>query len=232
MDMHRRETLRDLEEDLGYLFEDVNVLDRALTHKSYANERGDGVDHNERLEFLGDAVLDLVVSHMLHDVRPTLSEGDMSKIRAHLVNEDSLGKVARSFGLGQYLVLGRGEERTGGGEKASILADAFEALVAAIYQDGGFDLVFSFVESVFQPVIEESGTGALERDYKTRLQEYCQARYGKAPSYRLVGESGPDHEKHFEVEIWIGNRSLGRGRGRSKKEAEQRAAQDALELLE
>jgi len=231
MDMHRRETLRDLEEDLGYLFEDTNVLDRALTHKSYANERGDRVDHNERLEFLGDAVLDLVVSHMLHDVRPVLSEGDMSKVRAHLVNEESLGKVARSFGLGQYLVLGRGEERTGGRDKASILADAFEALVAAIYQDGGFDLVFSFVESVFQPVIEASGTGALERDYKTRLQEYCQARYGQAPGYRLVGESGPDHEKSFEVEIWIGNRSLGRGRGRSKKEAEQGAAQDALELL-
>ena len=231
MDMHRRETLRDLEEDLGYLFEDIAVLDRALTHKSYANERGDGVAHNERLEFLGDAVLDLVVSHMLHDVRPALSEGDMSKIRAHLVNEESLGKVARSFGLGQYLVLGRGEERTGGCDKASILADAFEALVAAIYQDGGFDLAFSFVEGVFHPVIEESGAGALERDYKTRLQEYCQARYCQAPVYRLVGESGPDHEKSFEVEIWIGNRSLGRGRGRSKKEAEQGAAQDALELL-
>ena len=232
MDMHRRETLRDLEEDLGYLFEDPSILDRALTHKSYSNERGEGVGHNERLEFLGDAVLDLVVSHLLHDVRPILSEGDMSKIRAHLVKEDSLGRVARSFGLGQYLVLGRGEEHTGGRDKASILADAFEALVAAIYQDGGFDLVFSFVESVFSPVIEEGGAGALERDYKTRLQEYCQARYGKAPTYRLVGESGPDHEKHFEVEIWIGNRSLGRGRGRSKKEAEQRAAQDALELLE
>jgi ribonuclease-3 len=232
MDMHRRETLRDLEEDLGYLFEDADLLDQALIHKSYANERDDGVAHNERLEFLGDAVIDLVVSHMLHDVRPALSEGDMSKIRAHLVQEESLGKVASSFGLGQYLVLGRGEERSGGRDKASILADAFEALVAAIYRDGGFDLVFSFVESVFQPVIEESGSGALERDYKTRLQEYCQGRYGQAPGYRLVGESGPDHEKSFEVEIWIGNRSLGRGRGRSKKEAEQRAAQDALEFLE
>ena len=104
--------------------------------------------------------------------------------------------------------------------------------MAAIYQDGGFDLVFSFVESVFQPVIEESGSGALQRDYKTRLQEYCQARHGQAPGYRLVGESGPDHAKHFEVELWIGNRSLGRGRGRSKKEAEQRASQDALDLLE
>jgi len=231
MDMHRRESLRDLEEDLGYLFESVGLLDQALTHKSYANEQGEGVVHNERLEFLGDAVLDLVVSHMLHDVQPRLNEGDMSRIRAHLVNEESLGKVARSFGLGQYLVLGRGEERTGGCEKASILADAFEALVAAIYLDGGFDLVFSFVESVFRPVIEASGTGALERDYKTRFQEYCQARYGKAPSYRLVGESGPDHQKNFEVEICLGNRSLGHGRGRNKKEAEQRAAQDALELL-
>lgn len=231
MDMHRRETLRDLEEDLGYLFENPALLDQALTHKSYANEAGPGLADNERLEFLGDAVVDLVVSHLLHQVVPPLSEGEMSKVRAYLVKEDSLERIALTFDLGHYLLLGKGEEQTGGREKPSILADAFEALVAAVYLDGGLDMAFPFVEGIFRPVIAEASTGAMDRDYKTRLQEFCQARYGRAPGYRLVAESGPDHDKTFEVEISVGNRPLGRGRGRSKKEAEQRAAQDALEIL-
>lgn len=231
MDMQRREMLRDLEELLGYLFEDPRLLDQALTHKSFANEAGAQQPDNERLEFLGDAVLDLAVSHVLHEVSPPLSEGEMSKMRAYLVKEESLERLARSFGLGRHLLLGRGEEQTGGRDKASILAGAFEALVAAVYLDGGFDLAFSLAEGIFRPVIAEAGSEAMDRDYKTRLQEFCQARYARAPSYRLVGESGPDHDKQFETEIWVGSRALGRGRGRSKKEAEQRAAQDALELL-
>ncbi len=232
MDMERRENLRDLEEALGYLFETPDLLDQALTHKSYANERGSGIRDNERLEFLGDAVLDLVVSHLLYDLRPPLTEGKMSKVRAFLVSEPSLAEVARSFGLGRYLLLGKGEEQTGGREKPSILSGAFEALVAAIYLDGGFDLAREFVDAVFRPLLEAEGPGGLDRDFKTRLQEHCQGRYGTAPTYRLVGEWGPDHDKTFEVEIRLGNRVLGRGRGRSKKEAEQRAAQGALDVLE
>jgi len=232
MDMRRREELRDLEEHMGYLFEKTDLLDEALTHKSYANEAGVPVPDNERLEFLGDAVLDLTVSHLLYEFRPPLSEGEMSKVRAYLVKEESLMRVAEAFDLGGHLRLGKGEEQTGGRSKPSILADAFEALLAAIYLDGGFELAYRFAEGIFRPVILETGTGALDKDYKTRLQEFCQSRYGKAPGYRLVGESGPDHDKVFEVEILVGTRSLGRGRGRSKKEAEQRAAQDALELLE
>ncbi len=231
MDMERREALRDLEEVMGYLFENPSLLDQALTHKSYANEHGPEARDNERLEYLGDAVLDLVVSRLLYDLIPPLSEGKMSKIRAFLVSEPSLERVARTLGLGPLIRLGRGEEQTGGREKASILSGAFEALVAAIYLDGGFDLAFQFVEALFRPILEQEGTGVLERDYKTRLQEYCQARYGRTPVYRLVREWGPDHDKTFEVEIRLGNRTLGRGRGRNKKEAEQRAAQDALELL-
>ncbi|GAB4249052.1 MULTISPECIES: ribonuclease III family protein [Deferrisoma] len=232
MDMERRENLRDLEEALGYLFETPDLLDQALTHKSYANERGSGIRDNERLEFLGDAVLDLVVSHLLYELRPPLTEGKMSKVRAFLVSEPSLAEVARSFGLGRYLLLGKGEEQTGGREKPSILSGAFEALVAAIYLDGGFDLAREFVDAVFRPLLEAEGPGGLDRDFKTRLQEHCQGRYGTAPTYRLVGEWGPDHDKTFEVEIRLGNRVLGRGRGRSKKEAEQRAAQGALDVLE
>jgi ribonuclease-3 len=231
MDMHRREELRDLEEDIGYLFEDVDLLDGALTHKSFANEVGRAAADNQRLEFLGDSVLGLIVSNLLYEVHPPLSEGEMSKIRAYLVREESLREIARSFELGKRLRLGRGEEQTGGRDKASILADAFEALVAAIYLDGGFDLAFRFVEGIFRPVIAAGGTEPIERDYKTRLQEYCQARYGKAPTYRVVSDSGPDHAKVFEVEILAGKSVLARGKGRSKKEAEQRAAQDALEIL-
>ncbi len=231
MDMERREHLRGLEEALGYLFENPGLLDQALTHKSYANEQGRGVRDNERLEFLGDAVLDLVVSHLLFDLRPRLSEGKMSKVRAFLVSETSLAEVARSFSLGEYLRLGKGEEQTGGRTKPSILSGALEALIAAIYLDGGFDLALEFVDAVFRPLLEMEGPSGLDRDYKTRLQEHCQGRYGSAPNYRLVGEWGPDHDKTFEVEIRLGNRVLGKGRGRSKKEAEQRAAQDALALL-
>lgn len=232
MDMNRREELRTLEEDLGYLFEQSALLDQAMIHKSFANESDVPVHHNERLEFIGDSVLGLCVAHLLYDFEPGLTEGDMSRIRAYLVKEETLAMLARSLDLGDHLRLGKGELASGGIDKPSILADAFEALVGAIYLDGGFDLAFMFVESIYSPVIGEAGTTVISRDYKTRLQEYCQARYKRAPSYKHVESTGPDHSRQFVVEVHLGGRLLAKGRGRSKKEAEQDAAQHALELLE
>lgn len=232
MDINRREELRTLEEDLGYLFERADLLDQAMVHKSYANEADVPVHHNERLEFVGDSVLGLCVAHLLYDFEPGLSEGDMSRIRAYLVKEETLAMLARSLDLGDHIRLGKGELASGGLDKPSILADAFEALVGAIYMDGGFDLAFMFVESIYSPVIGEAGTTVISRDYKTRLQEYCQARYKRAPAYKHIEATGPDHDKHFLVEVHLGGRTLSTGRGRSKKEAEQDAAQHALELLE
>lgn len=232
MDIRRREILRDLEEDIGYIFENPELLDQAMTHKSFANESGTSALDNERLEFLGDAALDLAVSHLLHEIEPKLSEGEMSKIRAYLVKEESLHRFAKSFNLGRYLLLGKGEKKSGGREKPSILADSLEALIAAIYLDGGFYMAFPFIEGIFRPIISDGGVDAMDRDFKTRLQEICQTKFGKAPTYKLVDQSGPDHEKIFEVEILMGSQSFARARGRSKKEAEQNAAQDALEILD
>ena len=229
MDIHRREELRSLEEDLGYLFEQPDLLLRALVHKSYANEAGGGED-NERLEFLGDSILGLCVARLLYEVKPPMAEGDMSRVRAYLVKEETLSQLARAIDLGSHIRLGKGEEQSGGSDKASILADAFEALVGAIYLDGGYDLSFRFVESIYRPLIDDSA-GAVDRDYKTRLQEFCQARYKKAPTYKQLGATGPDHDRIFLVEILIGSRSIAKGRGRSKKEAEQDAALHALEFL-
>jgi ribonuclease III len=233
IDIHRREALRTLEEDLGYLFEKPDLLDLALVHKSFANETGGDSTDNERLEFLGDSVLGLSVARLLFDLQPPMTEGDMSRVRAYLVKEETLAQVARSLDIGCHLRLGKGEEQSGGSEKPSILADAFEALVGAIYLDGGFELAYRFVESIYKPVIDRAGTDTvISRDYKTRLQEFCQARYRRAPTYRHLEASGPDHDRSFMVEVWLGNRSIAKGRGRSKKEAEQDAAQHSLELLE
>jgi ribonuclease-3 len=232
MNIRRREALRSLEEDLGYLFERPDLLDQALVHRSYANEAGQGDWHNERLEFLGDAVLGLCVAQLLFEGQPHFDEGDMSRIRSHLVKEETLADVARSLGLGNHIRLGKGEEQSGGAEKPSILSDGFEALLGAIYIDGGFELAFRFIESIFQPVIDQAGSAAIVKDYKSRLQEYCQARYKKAPAYKQLSAEGPDHDRVFTVEIVLGARSLGKGAGRSKKEAEQDAARHALELLE
>src|SRR5512138_575230 len=153
MDIHRREELRSLEEDLGYLFEQPELLLRALVHKSYANEAGGGED-NERLEFLGDSILGLCVARLLYEVKPPMAEGDMSRVRAYLVKEETLAQLARAIDLGSHIRLGKGEEQSGGSDKPSILADAFEALVGAIYFDGGYDLAFRFVESIYRPLIE------------------------------------------------------------------------------
>jgi ribonuclease-3 len=221
-----------LSELLGHTFAKADLLEEALTHKSYLNEnQGTGRHDNERLEFLGDAVLGLCVGHLLMERFPTLREGELSMIRAQVVNEPSLAEVAGRLGLGEWLFLGRGEEQTGGRRKASLLADACEAVVAAVYVDGGFPAAFELVRRLFEPKfaeLTEPGRG----DHKTRLQERAQAMCRETPRYAVVGESGPDHEKTFVVGVSFGGKEWARGEGRSKKEAEQRAAQAALEAME
>lgn len=204
----------------------------ALTHKSYCNEhRDEDCQDNERLEFLGDAVVDLAISHRLMERFPAASEGELSKLRALIVNEEALAKIARKIGLGDLLLLGRGEELTGGREKSSVLADALEAVLGAIYKSGGMDRAMELVDRFFSDILDGVAVGRAGQDYKTRLQEDVQNRLRVSPRYRVVSESGPDHEKIFEVEVTIGAEIFARSTGRSKKEAEQAAAQKTLAMF-
>src|SRR5512138_1932641 len=204
----------------------------ALTHKSFVNEhRGEGLLDNERLEFLGDAVIDLAVSHRLMERFPEAREGELSKIRAAVVDEAGLSRMARELDLGALLRLGRGEELTGGRQKSSLLADAMEAVVAALYLGGGLDPVLALIDRFLGDAFARAAAGTLDRDYKTQLQELAQSRMRAAPRYRVVAEHGPDHSKTFDVELDIGGESVGRGSGRSKKDAEQAAAKLALDVL-
>lgn len=221
-----------LEQSLGHQFQDESLCEAALTHKSWLNEKPeDGRTDNERLEFLGDAVIALVVSDMLMQRYPAFPEGELSKKRAGLVNEAGLARVADALALGQWIFLGRGEEQAGGRQKRSILADALEALIGAVYQDGGFEAARRVAERLFERPVAESGN-AVERDYKSRLQEISQATLHVAPSYAVVSQEGPDHDKTFEVAIFLGDREYGRAQGKSKKEAQQNAAARALAVLE
>ncbi len=211
---------------------DVNLGLTALTHKSYCNEhKTDPCVDNERLEFLGDAVVDLVVGQRLMERFPLADEGELSKLRALIVNEDGLARVARAMGLGELLLLGRGEDLSGGRDKSSVLADALEAVVGAIYlslgMPGALDLVGRHFEEAFQGVAD----GRHGQDYKSILQENAQSRLKATPRYRIIAESGPQHERVFEVEVEIGSDIQARSIGRSKKEAEQAAAKEALSLL-
>jgi ribonuclease-3 len=220
------------EQTLGHIFRDSTLLDQALTHKSHVNEiKHKHRKHNERLEFLGDAVLTLVISEHLTAIFPESTEGDLSKLKARLVSEVSLAAAARRLDLGALLRLGRGEELTQGREKSSILANTLEAIVAAIYLDAGLEVVRKFVLRVFanefQDVQDVRGP-AIPHDYKTRLQEWCQKEYDTLPHYVLVRETGPDHQKMFEVQLTVRGDVLGVGMGRTKKEAEQMAAKQAL----
>jgi ribonuclease-3 len=221
-----------LEAKLGYTFQDTLLLERALTHKSYLNEnpavgRGD----NERLEFLGDAVLGLVIGHLLMDRFPNLREGELSMTRAQIVSEPTLADVAAEIGLGEWLFLGRGEEQTGGRRKPSLLADAMEAVVGAVYLDSGFSAGHAVVARLFASRIERVASPGTT-DFKTRLQERAQALRRETPRYTVTGEHGPDHDKVFEVAVLLGGREVARAGGKSKKEAEQRAAEQALSLLD
>ncbi len=220
----------EFEAALGHTFENSVLLDTALTHRSYANEHSaEGAKDNETLEFLGDAVLDLVIGEHLMTAFPKLGEGDLSMTRAQMVSEQGLELVARQLGVGQQLRLGKGEERTGGRGKASLLADALEAIVAAIYLDPGFDVAKRVVLAHFAKRTPK--TPGQSTDFKTRLQELVQRVYKSPPTYELVASTGPDHEKVFEVAVLVRGEESARGTGHSKKAAEQAAAAAALEVL-
>jgi ribonuclease-3 len=204
----------------------------AVTHKSWVNEhRGEGAEDNERLEFLGDAVIDLLVSEYLMSRFPLAREGDLSKLRAAVVDEPGLAAMGRALQLGELLRLGRGEELTGGREKASVVADAMEAVIAAVFLDGGLAAVHRLIDPFLEEAYARAASGSLDRDFKTQLQEQAQARFRTSPRYRVVAEVGPDHSKTFEIEVELRGEVLGRGSGRSKKDAEQGAARVAVEAL-
>lgn len=225
--------MKSLEEKLGYTFRDPQLLQAALYHSSYANEhRGSGIESNERLEFLGDAVLGLVTADELYRRHPDLPEGDLTRIRAALVCEESLHEVAQSLGLGEYLQLGRGEESGGGRQRPSILADATESVFAAVYLDGGMAEASRIIHRVLLDKEQEEAVEERRRDFKTELQERVQRRSDQVLHYEMIGSSGPDHAKVFEARVTINGVPAGVGSGRSKKEAEQAAARSALQSMQ
>lgn len=232
--------LEELEKRIGYRFSDVKYLRRALTHSSYSNETGARNHHllcNERLEFLGDSVLSLITSEYLYRQFPELPEGDLTRIRAAVVCEEALASYSERIGLGDFLLLGKGETNSGGAKKPAVIADAFEAVLAAIYLDAGANGLCA-VSAFLLPLIKEAvgripTSGGYHADSKSGLQEFIQRdREQKGTlEYRLIGESGPDHNKTFVVEVYLDSNRIGRGEGHSKKQAEQAAARDALELF-
>lgn len=225
--------MRELEKKLNYTFRDPGLLGEALSHSSYANEhRSAGLRSNERLEFLGDSVLGFVTAEFLFLQHPDLPEGDLTRIRAALVCEQSLYEVARKLDLGRCLKLGRGEEAGGGRERTSILADATEAVFAAVYLDGGIGAASTLIHRVLLDAEKEEVVEERRRDYKTALQELVQRQADQVLTYRMIGEEGPDHDKTFLAEVLLNGTQVGTGSGHSKKEAEQSAAKAALRKLE
>lgn len=223
--------LSGLQQKLGYEFKDIDFLVESLRHSSFVNENLElDIQDNERLEFLGDAVLNLIVGHMLMQRYPELREGDLSKMRANLVNESQLASIAQEMDLGSYLQLGKGEIQTKGWEKQSILADTFEAVIAAVYLDGGFDAVFRIIDSHFSFVLDAVVMSTTNHDYKSQLQEFVQMKQQKMPVYTVIHESGPDHDKTFRVRLNVGEIQT-ESDGKSKKAAEQNAARKCLKLL-
>lgn len=220
-----------LEEALGLEFKNKAVLQQALYHRSYLNEAENEVESNERMEFLGDAVLGHVISDKLYRDYPTLTEGQLSQIRALLVRWDALAKAAMRIHLGDYLVLGRGEELSGGRERPSNLAGALEALIGAAFLDGGITKARKLVLQLLKPDLAEIAKKGITADSKSELQHIAQTRWHQIPVYRLVSSEGPDHAKLFTVEVTLGSDMMGRGQGRTKKQAELNAARQALETL-
>lgn len=225
-----KERIAQLEEIIGYTFKDKNLLMQALTHSSYANERKiNKIACNERLEFLGDAILEMVSSNFLFLEFPDMAEGELSGVRASLVCEPALADVANKIHLGEFLLLGKGEDACGGRKKASVISDAFEAMLGAVYLDGGYDAV---KEIILRYVLSDTERGAKYRDSKSVLQEYVQQTNPNGViSYAVVGETGPEHDKIFCVEVFVDGISCGKGEGKTKKAAQKEAAREALENM-
>jgi len=222
----------ELDQKLAYTFKQPDLLAEAFRHSSYTNERGDGdLRNNERLEFLGDAVLDLAISHILMELFPDAKEGDLSKYRAAVVSEKGLYHVARSLRLGDYLLLGKGEEVTRGRDKPSILANTLEALIGALYLDGGFPETKRVIYRLFLPLLRNMGSKISADDFKSLLQEYTQEIHKTRPEYLPLEESGPAHDKTFRVALQLDGKVIAEGEGKSKKEAEQKAAEEAFHCL-
>ncbi len=219
-----------LQKKLGYKFNNIKLLENALTHSSYANEVRNGLTSNERLEFLGDSVLSVIVADYLFSNYKDIPEGELTKLRASLVCEKSLCVFSRELEIGKFLLLGKGEEKGGGRERDSILADAFEAVLAAIYLDGGMEIARQFVLNFVKAELENKAKDGF-KDYKTALQEIIQRNPEESVTYILKSESGPDHNKVFEVEVHLNSNVIGVGSGKNKKQAEQMAAKQALELM-
>ena len=223
--------IKELQKKIGYRFKNKSLLVKSMTHSSYANEKQKITNgNNERLEFLGDSLLGMSVAILIYGLKPELSEGKMTKLRAELVCERSLADIARELDLGVYLLLGRGEKSAGGQSRPSILSDAFEAMLGAIYLDGGFKPVEKLIVKYFTPLLNNPVKSY--KDYKTKLQEVVQEKPGQKLVYEITGEQGPDHEKQFTVDVKINGKIIGTGTGKNKKSAEQAAAKAALAIIE
>lgn len=232
MDEERKKALKELQKKLHYRFKSLDLLDQGLRHKSFVHENPEAKgEDNERLEFLGDAVLNLVIGHLIMEGHPDYSEGSLSQLRAAVVNEARLANIARELTLGEYLLLGKGEEMTRGREKNSILAASLEALLAAVYLDGGFKKAFQVISQQFSASLETAEQEGFYQDFKTMLQELSQKSLKATPQYLLVKEFGPDHNKVFGIKVMIQGKVAGVGAGKTKKEAEQKAAQRTLQRL-
>jgi len=231
IDSDRLEKIHELERMIDYTFNDIQLLDLSLTHKSFVGSTGEHFDSNERMEFLGDSVLELVINSFLYSNFPRYTEGQLSKLKAVAVSRSTLALCAKAMGLGNFIKFGAGEMATGGSEKPSNLANALEAIIASVYLDGGLESAQKFILKILADKVYELDRDEMKRDYKTALQEYWQAGSRKPPVYKVVAETGPDHDKRFEVEVRLAGEPYGRGVGRNKKSAEQRAAEEALETI-
>lgn len=223
--------MESLEAKLNYKFKNIDLLKNALVHSSYANEIRNGVFSNERLEFLGDSVLSIIVAEHIYNKYPNMPEGELTRLRASLVCEKSLCFFSRELNLGDFLLLGKGEVKNGGRERDSILADAFESVLAAIYLDGGMNAAKVFVQNTVLRDLKQHKSDDSFKDYKTTLQEIIQRNPEESINYILIDESGPDHDKQFTVAVHLNSNVIGQGVGKSKKQAEQMAARQALKLM-
>jgi ribonuclease-3 len=224
-------SVKELEEALGARFKDIANLEAALYHRSFLNEASEDVESNERLEFLGDAVLGLIISDKLYADYPAMTEGQLSQVRAILVRWDALAKAAQRLNLGDFLILGKGEEMSGGRERPSNLAGAYESVIGAAFLDSGMEFATELVLRLLKPDLDEIQASGFTTDSKSELQHLAQTNYHEIPQYTLISSEGPDHAKLFTVEVSVGDQVLGRGQGRNKKQAESNAARQALETL-